>query len=69
MMMILSVLTQPNMEEEILQTPMGTHGLKTRMTETIMVEEEALDSKEIPLNTSKEIEAKPWTSWSPSKGS
>jgi hypothetical protein len=44
-MMIPSVLTQPDVEEEILLTPMGTHELKIRMTETIMVEEKALDSK------------------------
>jgi hypothetical protein len=62
-MMIPSVPTQPDVEEEILLTPMGTHGLKIRTTETIMVEEEALNLKEILLNTSKEIEARPWTSW------
>jgi hypothetical protein len=68
-MMIPSVLTQPDVEEEILLTPMGTHGLKIRTTETIMVEEKALDSKETLLNTLKEIEARPWISWSPLRGS
>ena len=68
-MMIPSVLTQPDVEEEILLTPMGTHGLKIRMTEAIMVEEEALDLKEILLNSLKVIEARPWSSWSLSKGS
>ena len=69
MMIIPSVLTQPVVEEEILLTPIGTHGLKIRMTETITVDEEALDLKEILLNTSKEIEAGLWISWSLSKGS
>jgi hypothetical protein len=68
-MMIPSVLIQPVEEEETLLTPMGTHGLKTRMTETIMVEEEALDSKGILQNTSKAIKVRPWTFWSPSRGS
>jgi hypothetical protein len=61
-MMIPSVLTQPVVEKEILLTPMGTHRLKIRMTEMIMVDEEALDLKEILLNTSKEIEARLWIS-------
>jgi hypothetical protein len=68
-MMIPSVLTLHVMEEEILLTPIGTHGLKIRTTGTIMVDEEALDLKEILLNTSKATEARPWTSWSPSRGS
>jgi hypothetical protein len=68
-MMTPTVLTLPVEEEEILLTPMGTHGLKIRMTGTTMVDEEALDLKEILLNTLKAIEARPWTSWSPSKGS
>jgi hypothetical protein len=68
-MMIPSALTQPAEEEEILLTHIGTHGLKIRMIGMIMVGEEALDLKEIPLNTSKEIKARPWTSWSPSRGS
>jgi hypothetical protein len=68
-MMTPTVLTQLVEEEEIPLTPIGTHGLKIRTTETIMVEEEALDLKEILLNTSKATEARPWTSWSPSKGS
>ena len=67
-MMIPSVLTQLVMEEEILLTPMGTHGPKIRMAETTMVEEEALDLKETLLNTLKATEARPWISWSPSKG-
>ena len=61
-MMIPSVLTQPIMEEEILLTPMGTHGLKFRTTETIMVDKEVLDSKGTLLNTLKAIEAELWTS-------
>jgi hypothetical protein len=69
MMMTPSVLTQLVEEEEIPLTPMGTHGLKVRTTETIMVEEEALDLKEILLNSLKVIEARPWSSWSLSKGS
>jgi hypothetical protein len=69
MMMIPLVLTQPIVEEEILLTPMGTHGPKIRMIEMIMVDKEALDSKEILLNTSKETEAGPWISWLPSRGS
>jgi hypothetical protein len=68
-MMIPSVLTQPDVEEEILLTPMGTHGLKIRMTGTIMVEEEALNLKEILLNTSKVTKARPWISWLPLRGS
>jgi hypothetical protein len=68
-MMIPTVLTLPDEEAETLPTPMGTHGLKTRMTEMIMAEEEALDSKETPQNTSKAIEVRPWTFWLPSKGS
>jgi hypothetical protein len=67
-MMTPLVLTQPVVEEEILLTPMGTHGLKIGMTKMIMMEEKALDSKEILLNTLKEIEARPWISWSPSRG-
>ena len=61
-MMIPSVLTQPGVEEEILLTPMGTYGLKIRMTEMIMVKEEALDLKGTLLNTLKVIEAGLWTS-------
>jgi hypothetical protein len=61
-MMIPSVLTQPIMEEEILLTPMGTHRLKIRMTEMIMVDKEALDLKGTLLNSLKVIKAKPWTS-------
>jgi hypothetical protein len=61
-MMIPSVLTQPVMEDEILLTPMGTHGLKIRMTEMIMVDKEALDLKGTLLNSLKVIKAKPWTS-------
>jgi hypothetical protein len=68
-MMIPTVLTLPDEEVETLPTPMGTHGLKTRTTEMIMVEEEALDLKEILLNSSKVIKARPWSSWSLSKGS
>jgi hypothetical protein len=68
-MMIPSVLTQLVMEEEILPTPMGTHGLKIRITEMITVEEEALDSKETLLNTLKVTEAGLWISWSHSRGS
>jgi hypothetical protein len=68
-MMIPSVLTQPDVEEEILLILMGTHGLKTRTTETIMEEEEALDSKGTLLNTLKVTEARPWTFWLPSKDS
>jgi hypothetical protein len=56
-MMISSVLTQPVKEEKTLLTPMETHGLKIRMTETIMVDEEALNLKGILLNTLKVIEA------------
>ena len=41
---------------------MGTYGLKIRMTEMIMVKEEALDSKGTLLNTLKVIEAGLWTS-------
>jgi len=52
-MMIPLVPTQPDIEEEILLTPMGTHGLKIRMTETIMVEEGALDLKETLLLRSR----------------
>jgi hypothetical protein len=62
-MMTPSVLTLPDMEEEILLTPMGTHGLKIRMTGTTTVDEEALDLKEILLNTFKATEARLWTSW------
>jgi hypothetical protein len=69
MMTIPLVLTQPVEEEEILLTPMGTHGLRIRTTEMTMVEEEALDSKETLLNTLKAIEARLWTFWSPSRGS
>jgi hypothetical protein len=47
-MMIPTVLTLPDKGAETLLTPMGTHGLKTRTTEMIMAEEEALDSKETP---------------------
>jgi hypothetical protein len=61
-MMIPSVLTQPSVEEEILLTPMGTHGLKIRMTGTTMVDEEALNLKETLLNTLKVTEARPWIS-------
>jgi hypothetical protein len=68
-MMIPSVLTQLVEKEEIHPTPMGTHGLKIRTTEMIMVEEETLDLKEILLNSLKAIEARPWSSWSLSKGS
>jgi len=46
-MIIPSVLTQPIVEEEILPTPMGTHGPKIRITEMITVDKEALDLKEI----------------------
>jgi hypothetical protein len=56
------------MEEDILPTPMGTHRLKTRTTETTMVEEEAPNLKETLQNTLKATEARPWTSWSPSRG-
>ena len=68
-MMTPSVLTQLIEEEEILLTPMGTHGPKIRTTETTMVEEEALDLKETLLNSLKATEARPWSSWSLSKGS
>jgi hypothetical protein len=43
MMMTLLVLTQPVVGEEILLTPMGTHGPKIRTIETIMEKEEGLD--------------------------
>ena len=62
MMMIPLVLTQPIVEEEILLTPMGTHGPKIRMIEMIMVDKEALDLKGALLNSLKVIKAKPWTS-------
>ena len=68
MMMIPSVLTQPIVEEEILLTPMEIHGLKIRMTGMTMVDEEALNLKEILLNTFKATEARLWTSWLHSKG-
>jgi hypothetical protein len=68
-MMIPSVLTQPDVEEEILLTPMGTHGLKIRMTGMTIVDKEGLNLKGTLQNTSKVIEARPWISWSPSKGS
>jgi hypothetical protein len=68
-MMTPSVLTQLIEEEEIPLTPMGTHGPKTRTIETIMEEEEDLDLKGTLLNSLKVIEAKPWSSWSLSKGS
>ena len=68
-MMTPIVLTLPVEEEEIPLTPMGTHERKIRMTETIMAEEEALDSKETLLNTLKVIEARLWTFWLPSRGS
>jgi hypothetical protein len=68
-MMIPSVLTPHIMEEEILLTPMGTHGLKIRTTGTTTVDEKALDLKEILPNTSKVTETRPWTSWLPSRGS
>jgi hypothetical protein len=68
-MMIPSVLTQPDVEEEIPLTPMGTHGPKTRMIETIMEAEEDLDLKKTLLNSLKATEARPWSSWSLSKGS
>jgi hypothetical protein len=61
-MMTPTVLTQPVKEEEIPLTPMQTHGLRIRTTETIMEEEEGLDLKETPLNSLKAIEAKPWSS-------
>jgi hypothetical protein len=66
--MIPSVITQPAVEAEILLTPMGTHGLKIRMTEMIMVDEEALDLKGTLLNSLKAIKARPWNSWLLSKG-
>jgi hypothetical protein len=44
-MMIPSVLTQPDVEEEILLTPMGTHGLKIRMTGMTMADKEGLNLK------------------------
>jgi hypothetical protein len=68
-MMILSVLTQPDVEEEIPLTPIGTHGPKTRTIETIMEEEEDLNLKGTLLNSLKAIEVRPWSSWSLSKGS
>jgi hypothetical protein len=68
-MMIPSVLTQLVEEEEIPLTPMGTHGLKIRTIETIMDEEEGLDWKGTLLNSLKATEARPWSSWSLSKGS
>jgi hypothetical protein len=37
------VLTQPVVGEEILLTPIGTHGPKIRTIETIMEKEEGLD--------------------------
>jgi hypothetical protein len=43
MMMIPTVLTWPVEQEETLLTPMGTPGLKTKMTEMIMVDEEVPD--------------------------
>jgi hypothetical protein len=61
-MMIPSVLTQPDMEEEILLTPMGTHRLKIRMTGMIMVDKEGLDLRETPWNTLKAIETGLWIS-------
>ena len=61
-MMTPTVLTLPVEEAEILLTLIGTHGPRIRMIETIMEEEEDLDSKEILLNTLKAIEAKLWTS-------
>jgi hypothetical protein len=68
-MMIPTVLTLPDEGVETLPTSMGTHGLKTRTTEKIMVEEEARDLRETLQNTLKAIEVRPWTSWSPSKDS
>jgi hypothetical protein len=68
-MMIPSVLIQPIVEEEILLTPMEIHGLKIRMTGMTIVDEEALDLKETLPNSSKAIEARPWNSWSLSRGS
>jgi len=68
-MMTPTVLTLPIEEEEILLTPMGTHGLRIRTTEAIMQEEEGLDLKETLLSSLKVIEVRPWTFWSPSKGS
>jgi hypothetical protein len=69
MMMTPSVLTPHVIEEEILLTPMGTHGLKIRTTGTTTVDKEALDLKETLPNTLKATETRPWTSWSPSRGS
>jgi hypothetical protein len=68
-MMTPLVLTQPIVEKETLLTHMGTHGLKIRTTETVMVDKEALNSKETLRNTSKVIEAGLWISCLPSKGS
>jgi hypothetical protein len=61
-MMTPTVLTPHIVEEETLLIPMGTYGLKIRMTGMITVDEEALDSKGIPLNTSKATKTRPWTS-------
>jgi len=68
-MMIPSVPTQPVVEEEIPLTPMGTHGPRIRTTGTTMEEEEGLDLKGTLLNSLKATEARPWSSWSLSKGS
>jgi hypothetical protein len=68
-MMILSVLTQLIVEEEILPTPMGTHGPKIRTTGMTMVDKKGLDLKETLQNTLKAIKTRLWISWSPSKGS
>jgi hypothetical protein len=62
MMMIPIVLTQPAVEEDLLPTPMGTLGLKTKMTEMIMVDKEAPDWKVILLSSLKAIVARLWTS-------
>jgi len=68
MMMIPLVLTQPIEEEEIPLTPMGTHGLKIRMTGMIMVDKEVPDLRAILLNSLKVIAVRLWTSLLPSKG-
>jgi hypothetical protein len=61
-MMTPTALTLPVEEEEILLTPMGTHGLRIRTTETIMEEEGGLDLKETLLSSLRATEARPWSS-------
>ena len=68
-MMTPTVLTLHVTEEEILLTLIGTHGLKIRMTEMIMVDEGAPNLKGTLLDSLKAIEARPWSPCSLSKDS